>query len=128
MQDRLQSDQLAARHERIDGGVLEGHADHPPDVAGLGPDIATADPGRTRCGVEEGRQHPDDESEDLTLIDTQVHAIDGNDVAEVPYEARCLDNDRHALTAANPRLPRSAFIGSVGDDRMPPVTYEVERR
>lgn len=88
--------------------------------------------------VQQGREHPDDgrlagsvgpeEAEHLALVDAQVHAIDGDDVAKMPDEARCLDNDRHVLTAANPRLPGSAFIGSAGSDRMPLVAYEVERR
>ncbi len=101
----LEVHELGAGHQRVDGRVLEGHADAPSDLAGVAHDVESGHGGSAARGLQQRGQHPHggglprpvrtEEPEDLAPPDRQVDAVDGDEVAEAALEALG-DDDRLA--------------------------------
>ena len=90
---RLQDEQLARRHERVEADLLQRDADRRPDLVTLVPDVVAGDQRLPRRRLEYGRQHLDDgglagavgpeEPEDGAALDAKVDVVDGAQAAEV---------------------------------------------
>ena len=104
---RLELDQLATGHQRIEGRLLEGDADVPSDVRGLGSDVEPGDAGRPAGRAKQRDEHPHgrrlpspvrpEEAVDLAGRDLEIDAGDRLDGAlELPLEPDGLDRWRHA--------------------------------
>ena len=102
----LELDQLASGHQRIEGRILERHADAAPDQGGLAGDVVTGDPGVAAGRAQERDEHPHrrrlagpvrpEEPVDLALGDFDVDAADGLQAAlELALESDRLDRRCH---------------------------------
>ena len=113
MEHRLESHQFVPRHERIDRGVLQGHANDPPDICGRLLYVVAADPRCTPGGSEQGGEHPDSgrlagtvgpqKSKDLATGNGQVDSVNSDHLTEGPFETTGLDHDVAAESC--PRVP-----------------------
>ena len=91
VQGRLELEQLAAGHQRVERRLLERHTDLATHRAGFSDHVMTGDPCLSAGWGEERGQHPDgrglpgavrpQEAIDLPFRDGQVDAIDGLDAA-----------------------------------------------
>ena len=96
VEDRLQVEELAARHEGVDGRVLQRHADGTANGIGLLDHVVPRDEGLALGGTQQSRQHADgrrlaravgaQETEDLAGRDGDIDTGDGLDVPESPNE------------------------------------------
>ncbi len=100
---RLQPQQLAAGHQRVERRLLQGDADLAADGRRVVDDVEAGDPRRAAGRPQQRRQHPHggrlagpvraEEGEDLALGDLEVDSGDGGDAAlEAPLQV--LDFDR----------------------------------
>ena len=72
----MQVEEFVARHQGVDGGILEGDADALADLTGLADHVVTGHDGTAVGRAQQGREHPDgrglpgsvrsEEPEDLT--------------------------------------------------------------
>ena len=97
VQRRLQADQLAAGHQRVERRLLQRDADRAADVGGVGDDVVAGDPGAAAGRAQQRGQHPHggrlagavgaEEGVDLAVGDLEVDAVDGPDPArELAFE------------------------------------------
>ncbi len=120
LQGRLQADQLTARHQRIERRFLQGDTDRAPDLAGFGDDVVAGDSGAAAGRQQQRRQHPhrrrlagavgSEEAVDLALVDLEVDALDGEDLAEGALEP--LDRDCPHARSPAARRPRTGGFAS----------------
>ena len=111
VQHGLEPHELAPGHQRVDGGVLQGDADRPAHRARLGHHVVAGHPGPPGGRAQERGEHAHEgglagavrpeEAEDLALLDDQVDAGDGGEVAEAPDEALRLDRVAHEVAASD---------------------------
>ncbi|CAB4894478.1 unannotated protein [freshwater metagenome] len=90
-------------HQRIDGSVLQCHADSAPHLVGIFDHVEASHVRGARCGPQQGGEHAyggalagtvrAEEAEHLTGVHLQVDAIDGFDIAEVAHEALGVDGE-----------------------------------
>jgi hypothetical protein len=88
---RLELDQLAPGHQRVERCLLESDADRLSHLARLGDDVVAGDPGAAAGRAKQRRQHPHgrrlagavrpEERVDLARCDLEVDAVDGPDPA-----------------------------------------------
>ena len=97
VQGGLETDRLAAGHQRVERRLLERDADRPPHLRRLGDHVVARDPRRAAGGAQQRGQHPyrrrlagavwTQEGVDLTLGNLEVDAVDGPDAAlELAFE------------------------------------------
>ena len=118
VEGRLQADQLAAGHQRIERRLLEGDPDRPADRAGVADDVVAGDRRGAAARAQERRQHPDggglagpvraEKRVDLALGDLEVHAVDGDHVvSELAPKPPYLDRG-HLMLMRSSRCGREA--------------------
>ena len=92
----LEAEELAAGHQGVDGGVLQGDPDRPAHRAGLGHHVVARHAGPAAAGAQERGEHPhqrglarpvgSEEPEDLALLHHEVDTGHSHQVAESPDE------------------------------------------
>ena len=102
LQGRLQADQLAAGHQRVERRFLQGDADRGAHLARFGDDVVAGDAGPAAGRQQQRRQHPHrgrlagavgaEEAVDLALVDREVDPLHGEHLAERALQP--LDDDR----------------------------------
>jgi hypothetical protein len=88
VEDGLEAQQFGARHQRVDGGVLQRDTDVAPNGVGLVDDVVSGDRRRARRRPQQRGEHPDggalagavraEEAEDLAGLDGEIDAVDGS--------------------------------------------------
>ena len=102
LQGRLQPDQLAAGHQRVERRFLQGDADRGAHRPRLGDHVVAGDGGAAAGRQQQRRQHPHrgrlagavgaEEAVDLALLDRDVDALHGKHLVEGALQS--LDDDR----------------------------------
>ncbi len=118
LQRRLQADQLAAGHQRVQGSFLQGDPDRGADGPRLGDHVVAGDGGAAAGGEQQSGEHPHrgrlagpvraEEGEDLALAYLDVYSLHGEHIVEGTLESFYDDGwsvGRLHLGAGNPTEP-----------------------
>ena len=126
LQGRLQADQLAAGHQRVERRFLQGDADRAPHRPRLLDHVVAGDRGAAAGRQQQRRQHPHrgrlagavgaEEAVDLALLDGDVDALHREHLVEGALQS--LDHDRRHRQAT---LQRALWPGSC--KRAPPRAH-----
>ena len=105
IEHRLQFEKFVSGHQGVDCSVLQRNADVASYFVGLLHHVVSGDARRAAGGAQQGGEHAHrgalactvgaEKTEDFTLVDGQVDAVDGLYVAEMAGELFC--NDRSAV-------------------------------